>query len=313
MNVTIFVLSGVSLMTVASTVEPLRAANRVSGRTVFDWRLVSADGAPAAATAGIDIPVSGRFDADTIDGLFVLVAGFGAYDVRDRRLIAGIHRAARRAEAVYGVEAGAWLLARTGLLDGRAATTHWEDLEDFAAAYPMVDVRPDRYVRDGTIFTAAGASPAFDMMIDVVRTYAGPAIALDVASVFIYEASRGAGDAQAFVSLGRAEGRDRRLVEAIRIMESRIDRPVTIAAIARRLGISARALELIFRREVGLAPGAYFLMLRLNAARRLVVDTRLSFADIAGRTGFSSAASFSRAFRRAFQRSPSQMRGGGRS
>ncbi|MCC2112483.1 MAG: helix-turn-helix domain-containing protein, partial [Hyphomicrobiales bacterium] len=187
------------------------------------------------------------------------------------------------------------------------------DLEDFAAAYPMVDVRPDRYVRDGTIFTAAGASPAFDMMIDVVRTYAGPAIALDVASVFIYEASRGAGDAQAFVSLGRAEGRDRRLVEAIRIMESRIDRPVTIAAIARRLGISARALELIFRREVGLAPGAYFLMLRLNAARRLVVDTRLSFADIAGRTGFSSAASFSRAFRRAFQRSPSQMRGGGRS
>ncbi len=312
MNVAILVLSGVSLMTVASTVEPLRAANRVAGRTVFDWRLVSADGAPVAATAGLDIPVSSRFDPDAIGGLFVIVAGIGAYDVRDRRLIAGIHRAARRAEAVYGIEAGAWLLARAGLIDGRAATTHWEDFEEFAAAFPMVDVRPDRYVRDGTIYTAAGASPAFDMMIDAVRRHAGPAIALDVASVFIYEASRGAGDAQALVSLGRTEGRDRRLIEAIRIMESRIDRPVTIAAIARRLGLCVRALELIFRREMGLAPGAYFLTLRLSAARRLVEDTRLSFADIAGRTGFSSTASFSRAFRRAFQRSPSEMRAGGR-
>ena len=90
---------------------------------------------------------------------------------------------------------------RAGLLEGRAATTHWEDMEDFVAAFPGVDVRPDRYVIDGPVFTSGGAAPTFDLMLHLVRSRLGMAVALDVASVFIYDQSREATDAQPLVSL----------------------------------------------------------------------------------------------------------------
>ena len=105
-----------------------------------------------------------------------------------------------------------------------------------------------------------------------------------------------------------AFGYDPRLAQAIRLMEGHVDRPLTTAAIAKRAGVTSRTLEAIFRRSIGETPGAYYLRLRLNAARKLVTDTRVPMADIAGRTGFSSAAAFSRAFSRAFGAAPVRLR-----
>lgn len=92
-------------------------------------------------------------------------------------------------------------------------------------------------------------------------------------------------------------------------MEAHVDRPLTIAAIAKRAGVTARTLESIFRGSIDETPGAYYLRLRLGAARRLVVDTRIAMTDIAERTGFSSAAAFSRAFSKAFGEAPTKVRG----
>ena len=309
LDVTLLVFSGASIMCVASAVDPLRAANRIAGATMFDWKLVSADGLPAITTSGLPIAVSGRFDATEKTDVLIAIGGFGTrYETAS--LVAGFRRAARATRAVGGIEAGSWLLARAGLLEGRAATTHWEDLEDFAAAFPGADIRPDRYVIDGPVFTAGGASPTFDLMLHLVRARLGMAVALDVASVFIYDQARAATDAQPLVSLGRLDGYDPRLAGAIRLMESHVDRPLTVAAIARRTGVTARTLEKTFFRAIGETPGAYYLRLRLNAARRLVLDTAEPMADIAARTGFSSAAAFSRAFSRVFGRPPAHMRRG---
>ena len=144
----------------------------------------------------------------------------------------------------------------------------------------------------------------------VITVLLGMAVALDVASVFIYDQARAATDAQPLVSLGRLDGYDPRLARAIRLMEAHLDRPLTVAAIARRVGLSARALELIFSRSIGETPGAYYLRLRLSAARRLVLDTAEPMADIAARTGFSSASAFSRAFKGGFGKAPALMRRG---
>ena len=296
------------MMTLACAADPLRAANRVTGRPVFDWRFVSSDGEDPVTSSGIAWPVTGRFEAEAKRGLFAVIAGFRAGEISDRKLFAAVYRASKSAGITAGIETGAWLLARAGLLDGRAATTHWEDFEEFETAFPAVELRPDRYVIDGPFVTTSGASPTFDMMIDLVGRRAGPAAALDVASVFVYEASRGASDAQSHVSFGSAGNYDPRLIQAIRAMELCLDRPITIAAIARRVDMSTRGLEKLFSREIGQTPGAYFLSLRLNAARRMVLDTRLPMIEIASRTGFSSIAAFSRAFKRAFGQAPSQRR-----
>jgi transcriptional regulator GlxA family with amidase domain len=310
LRVTFLVFAGSSIMCVASAIDPLRAANRVSGETMFDYSIVSADGTAPVTTSGMPVAVAGRFDAMQNTDVLVIVGGFGTRYEGTRQLISGIRRAARSARAVGGVEAGTWLLGHAGLLEGRAATTHWEDMEDFSAAFPGADVRPDRYVIDGPVFTAGGASPTFDLMLHLVRSRLGMAVALDVASVFIYDQSRAATDAQPLVSLGRLEGYDPRLAQAIRLMEAHVDQPLTISAVARRTGVTARALEIIFKRSIGETPGAYYLRLRLNAARRLVLDTQVRMAEVAARTGFTSAASFSRAFSRTFGEAPVRMRRG---
>jgi transcriptional regulator GlxA family with amidase domain len=302
------VLPGSSMLTLAGAVDPLRSANRVVGRTVFDWRYVSADGIGVETSAGNLWPVDGAFDPSLRRDLFAVIAGFRAPAMRDRTLIRSIYRAARLARLVIGIESGAWLLARAGLLDGLRATTHWEDFEDFAAAFPLVDLRPDRAVTDGPFLTTSGAAPTFDAMIELVRKTCSDAVAIDVAGSFIYDGMRVAGEAQAPFSFGPPGIRDRRFADAVRAMESRIDEPVTTAAIARRVAMSVRGLEKLFLREVGQTPGAFFLSLRLNAARRLVEDTRLPMSDIATRTGFSSLSAFSRAFTRAFGEAPVRYR-----
>jgi AraC family transcriptional regulator, glycine betaine-responsive activator len=308
LGVTLLVFPGSSIMCVASAVDPLRAANRVAGETLFDFSLVSVDGEAPVTTCGLPVAVSSSFDASKPTDMLVIIGGFGTRYAAERRLIAAIRKVARGARAVGGVEAGTWMLGHAGLLESRTATTHWEDMEDFAAAFPGADVRPDRYVIDGPVFTTGGASPTFDLMLHLVRSRLGMAVALDVASVFIYDQARAATDAQPLVSLGRLEGYDPRLAQAIRLMEAHVDQPLTMSAIARRTGVTARALELIFRKSIGETPGAYYRRLRLNAARRLVLDTQVRMAEVAARTGFSSAASFSRAFSRAFGEVPTRMR-----
>jgi transcriptional regulator GlxA family with amidase domain len=310
LRLTLLVFSGCSIMCVASAIDPLRAANRIASRSAFDWTIVSADGRPPQTTSGLPVAVEGRFEPAAKTDVLIAIGGFGTRYETTAPLVAGFRRAARQARAVGGIEAGGWLLGHAGLLEGRAATTHWEDLEDFAATFPGADVRPDRYIIDGPVFTSGGASPTFDLMLHLIRSRLGMAVALDVASVFIYDQARAATDAQPLVSLGRLDGYDPRLAQAIRLMESHVDQPLPISAIARRVGLSVRGLEMTFGKSIGETPGAYFLRLRLAAARRLVLDTREPMADIAERTGFSSASAFSRAFANAFGKPPSLLRQG---
>lgn len=309
LRATILVLPDASLMSLAATLDPMRAANRITGGTPYLWRVVSIDGGPVVTSCGLPIQVEGRFAPQEECDLLIVVAAFNAARHASARLLAALRQAARRARMVGGVEAGSWVLALAGLLDQRAATTHWEDLEDFAARFPQVRVIPDRWVVDGPVFTTGGATPALDFMLALIRARQGFGAALNVASLYVYEEVRLPSDAQPLVSLGRVGRLERRVAQAVRIMEEHLDAPLSIAAIAARVNCSTRTLEGLFRAAVQTSPGAYYLSLRLQAARRLIVDTDLSMAETAVRTGFSSIAALSRAFRRQFGQPPSAARG----
>jgi transcriptional regulator GlxA family with amidase domain len=305
---TLLVLPETSLMTLAATVDPMRAANRVAGREVYRWEIVSLDGKAPATSCGLSIPVDGAFIPARRRDMLVVLAAFNVLAHATKPALRAVRTGARHAGMVGGLEAGAWVLGLAGLLDGRAATTHWEDLEEFAARFPLADVRPDRFVVDSPIFTAGGAMPALDLMLALVRARQGLSTALDVASVYIYDETRAPSEAQPLVSLGRLREREPRVAAAIRAMEAHLDQPLPVSAIARRGGVSARRLETLFRDAVSASPGAYYLALRLKAARRLVLDTRLPMADVADRTGFSSISALSRAFRREYGLPPTAAR-----
>lgn len=297
-TLTVLILPGSSLMTVASTLEPWRALNRVTGASRTEWRTASLDSLPVLLSNGLPFQVQGALGAETGD-LLVIVAGFDALAHATRRDLAMLRKTMPRFASVAGIESGAWVLGALGALDGRRATAHWEDLEDFAARHPRTEVCGDRWVMDGRVMTAGGASPAFDLMLHLIRSHWGEAVALDVASVFIYEETRASSEPQPLVSLGRLAEREPRVAAAVRAMEGALDHPLPTEALARRAGVSVRRLEMLFRAALGTSPGAYYAALRLLAARRLVTDTSLPLGEVALRTGFGSLPAFSRAFRRA--------------
>jgi transcriptional regulator GlxA family with amidase domain len=205
-----------------------------------------------------------------------------------------------------GIDAGAWVLARAGLLTGHKATVHWEDLEDFATAHPGVEVQPSRFVIDRNRFTAGGAAPAADLMLHLIRARHGAALALQVAASFITTAREGD---EPQISRASPDPRlDARVAAAIARMEARLDQPETTAEIAAAIGLSTRRLEQIFAQNLGLTPAAYALSLRLAAARRMITDTRHPLAEVALRCGFSSASTLSRAFSAKFGQAPSRLR-----
>jgi len=295
-------------MSLASTLDTMRAANRISRRRLFQWRVVTLDGEPAKLSCGQSIHPEQAFASCGSADLLICIAAFRHEQHMSRQMVALFRQQARQFTFLGGVESGSWVLARAGFLDGRSATTHWEDLEDFRNKYPKVDVVPDRYVISGRIFTTGGASPTFDLMLYLIRSRFGYTLALEVASVFIYNTDQHSESPQQLVSLGLLENREPRVSQAIRTMQDNIDNPLSISEIAAQLELSNRTLEQLFRRQLDSSPLQYYKRLRLQAARRLVLDSSHSMQEIAVRTGFSSLAVFSRAFTQFYLLSPSQYR-----
>lgn len=306
LTLALLVLPQASILEVASTLDPLRSANRHLGHEAYRWRVVSPDGRAVPLTCGIELPSHGPLQAAEGADALVVIAGFRQSEVATAPLIRDLARIGPRFRALGGIDAGPWVLARAGLLDAYRATCHWEDHEDFAAAHPGIEVLADRYVIDRNRFTAGGAAPATDLMLHLIGTRHGPAAALQVAGSFLTTPRDG--HEPQLRPRNPSPHLDPRVATAVARMDAMLDTPETTAETAAALGLSPRRLEQLFQDNLGMSPAAYALSLRLQAARRMITDTRHPLAEVALRTGFSSPSALSRAFARAFGHPPRQLR-----
>ena len=305
LGLSLLVLPQASILEVASALDPLRNANRQLGREAFRWRVVSPDGAPVPLTCGLSLPATGTMADAVGNEVLMIIAGYRLAEVATRPLMRELRRIAPRFALVGGIDAGPWVMARAGLLDGHRATVHWEDLEDLAAAHPEVEVVPDRWVIDRNRATIGGAAPAADFMLHLIGARHGGPLARQVANSFLTVARPGA---EPQVAQRPAPGLDPRVAAAAARMEARIDTPEAVAETAAAVGLSPRRQETLFRQTLGTTPGAYALSLRLQAARRMLTDTRHPLAEVALRTGFSGPATLSRAFAKTFGHPPGRLR-----
>ncbi|MEZ5762534.1 MAG: helix-turn-helix domain-containing protein [Paracoccaceae bacterium] len=309
LSVGILLMEETNALSLAAVVDPMRVANRRTGRNHYAWRYYSVRGGPVRLTAGIEVPtepLGDRIDCD----LLILVASFRIAEQSTPAFLARLRRLAPQVRAMAAVDGAAWFLARAGLLNGTRATVHWEDLEAFTADFPAIDVRRDRYVISGDRITTGGAAPSLDFMLDLIRARQGAELALSVAGTLLYDPVHTATAPQRTMSAARIARADPALGRAVALMEAAVEDPPPVAEIARRIGLSARRMEMLFRARLGTSPGRFFLDLRLEEARRMVTDSRLPLQEIALRTGFSGQAAFARAFRARFGSTATALRAG---
>jgi transcriptional regulator GlxA family with amidase domain len=297
-----------ALMSYASIIEPFRAANQLSGETLYTWRHFSIDGGPARASNGVDIVVDGVLGrAEPIDILMVC-AGGNPSTFRHRPTLERLRQAAARGVTIGGISGGPFILARAGLLDGHRATIHWEHEQTFAEAFPKVDLDHGLYVVDGRRLTCAGGIAGLDLAIELIGDAHGAALASQVGEWYI-RTQRREGDGAQRSSIGqRYRVSHGGLVTSLGAMESNLADPLPRSELAGLAGVSVRQLERLFATHLGRTIGQEYLRQRLDAAMRLLRESDLDRIEIAVACGFADVSHFSRTFRSRFGTTPSRAR-----
>ncbi|MFO1089249.1 MAG: GlxA family transcriptional regulator [Hyphomicrobiales bacterium] len=302
---------GFALMSYAAAVEPLRAANVISGRTLYRWVAITVDGRPATSSAGAIVPsdtqVGDRID---LDMLIVCAAGNPA-EFRDRATFAWLRSLARKGLRIAGVSGGPYLLARAGLMQGRRMTVHWEHAPALAESHPDLLLTRSLYVIDGDRLTCAGGIAPLDMMHALIAERMGEAFARRVSDWFLHTDIRPPGGAQRASLIERYGVFSRQLVSALEFMEGHIGETASRAAVARHAGISTRQLDRLFRTHMQTTFAEHYRAIRLERARDLLVQTTLPVTEVALAAGFASASHFSRLYSAAFGHAPSRERTSG--
>lgn len=304
----ILVFPGFPLMAFSAVIEPLRAANLLAGRPLYDWTVVADTSAPLRASNGLRItPDHGAAEAPDADRIIVCSGGDAEKLTADRAL-SWIRRQLRLGAAVGAVADASFFLARAGLLDGFACTLHWTSRPAFHEAFPDIDMRQDLFVIDRNRLTSTGGIGALDMMLEIIRRDHGAEIAAAVADWFVHSPLRADVDRQRMPLRLRTGISDETVLSAIAQMERALDDPPEIRALAARLGLSPDRLERLFRRETGQSPRSYLRHLRLRHAADLLLHSSAQIDAVGIACGFLSASSFSRAFRAEFGCTPREMR-----
>lgn len=222
-------------------------------------------------------------------------------------VIQALRTAWDRGARITSICSGAFVLAATGLLDGRRATTHWRGTAELARRYPAITVEPDvLFVDEGRIVTSAGASSGLDMCLHLVRRDHGQAAAADVARLAVAPLNRDGGQAQ-FIRHEAPRSTDS-LAPMLDWMSTHLDKEVDVATLARRARMSPRTFARRFREQTGTTPLQWMLTARVRRAQELLETTRRPIDDIALRSGFESPVTFRARFRRLVGLSPREYR-----
>jgi AraC family transcriptional regulator, glycine betaine-responsive activator len=302
-------LPNFSMIAFASAVEPLRIANRMADRTLYDWQIVSKDGGLVRASNGCLVTTDQSLAAVNVgpgqnQPTILVCTGLGAERIHDRELFAWLRRADRSGAVLGALCTGAHLLARAGLLEGHRCTIHWENLPGFMEEFPDVDVSADLFEVDRKRLTCSGGTAALDLMLHLIARDHGQELAVKVSEQCLLDRIRQPHDHQRMPYRVRLGIHHSKLIGAIEMMESNVEEPLDQEMLARYVGLSRRQLERLFRKHLGRTPAQYYLELRLERARHLLYQTTMPIMNVAFACGFVSASHFSTCYRQMYGKTP---------
>lgn len=302
-------LENFTLIAFAGAIEPLRLANRMAGRQIYEWQVISPDGRPVQASNGVVVQASDGLVALEKHAIALVVGGVNVRQAITRPVLTWLRREARRGLAIGAVCTGAQVIAEAGLLDGRRCTIHWENRDGFEEEFPEIELTHNVFVIDRDRYTAAGGDASTDLMLKLIAMRHGPALATLVADQMIHTSIRSDRDEQRLSIPARIGVRHPKLAAVIQRMEEHIEEPISPMLLARDAGMSTRQLERLFRRYLDRSPKRYYVELRLARARNLLMQTDMSVISVAMACGFASPSHFSKCYRALYRTTPYRERG----
>jgi AraC family transcriptional regulator, transcriptional activator FtrA len=277
----------------------------------YSFRVAAIEPGPLRAAGGIRVTTDGGLGLIERAGTIVVPGWRGADEPVPARVIKALRRAHAKGARLLSFCSGVFVLAATGLLDGKRAVTHWRYAERLARAYPRIAVVPDvLYMDEGSVLTAAGSAAGIDLSLHLIRRDWGVAAANSVARRLVVPAHRDGGQAQfiqAPVPNAREGSRIGQVLDRLRAAPAPAP-DTTVAALAGQAGMSRRTFLRRFKAGTGTTPGAWLANLRLSHARQLLETSRLGLEDVATASGFGSSANLRHHFRRELRLSPSAYR-----
>jgi transcriptional regulator GlxA family with amidase domain len=313
MSIGFVLIEGYALMSLAAAVEPLRAANHLADKTLYQCRFYSADGGFGASTSGggFDTAPFSQAVSDKLD-LVLVVAGGNPMLHEDAALTRMLRALNQRGVKLGGISGGSAILAKSGLMTGRRFTVHWTHIDPLIEYASDLLVERALYVIDRDRYTCAGGVAAIDMMGALIAKDHGSAFARDVSEWFIHPRLRTAEEPQLSRPGQRFNVHHPALEAAIELMTTHVADPLSPTQLAQLCGSSIRQLHRLFSSHFDQSMMLFYRELRLAKADELLQQTSLSIVEVALLTGFSTAAHFTRCYTQKYAMPPSRKRRGGR-
>ena len=293
------------LIAFAAVTEPLRLANQLAGRTLYSWQTLTLSGRSVKASNGIEVtPGGAALDGIPLDLLLLCGGGGGQYKV-DPECLRWLQSQASRGVHLGALEAGNWILAEAGLLDGYDCSVVWEDRAKFQAAFPAVCSSEEFFVLDRHRYTAAGGIAGMQMMLKLMSRAHGTQLVAAISESLGYAGISSAPTAQQLTPRQALARLQPHLHEVLTLMENNIEEPLDLDFLATFIGLSRRQLERLFREHLRCSPSRHYLKLRLIHARYLLNETAEPIIEVASRCGFLSTPNFTKRYREYFGIVPS--------
>ena len=298
-----------TLLSFSSALDALRIANRMSGKKLYDWIFIGESEEFVSCSAGTQFKLDNRLIELHRDDTILLCGGTAIQASTTKKLIGWLRREARRGLVIGGLCTAAYPMAKAGLLDEKKATIHWENQDSFAEEFLEVELTKTVFVCDGNRYTTAGGTSSIDLLLKIIADDHGEELANAVADQMIYSSIRTDQDTQRLSVPTRIGVRHPKLSKVIQMMEINIEEPISPSVLAKDVGMSTRQLERLFRRYLDRSPKRYYMELRLQKARNLLMQTDMSVINVALACGFASPSHFSKCYRAHYDTTPYRERG----
>ena len=310
-----FLVPDFTMVAFATALEPLRIANRMLGYEAYRWRLASIDGNAVPASNGVLCAVNTSLEEERRKmggsdrpSMVIVCSGVNVERYQSKTAFAWLREEYHRGVAIGGLCTGAYVLAAAGLLSDKRCAIHWENLPGFQEAFPKANVFADLFEVDQNIYTCAGGTAALDMMLKLIGDDFDDGVVNRVCEQVLTDRVRSPTDRQRLPLRARLGVQNSKVLTIIELMEANLSEPLSLIEIADHVGLSRRQIERLFRQEMGRSPARYYLEIRLDRARHLLIQSAMPVVEVAVACGFVSASHFSKCYRELYARSPQQER-----